>query len=424
MIMESLNVYFGQILTGILSLNTDRSFSYQYDQHWMASQDGFQLSVSLPMQEAPITGSHVRAFFANLLPESAVRNRVARSLGLSEKNDFMLLKKMGGDCAGALSLLPDGMLPESPDRYAYRPMSDKQLADAIRQISVRPLLAGEDSVRISLAGAQEKLALFETDGRFSIPLNNAPSNCILKPAMTDFDASIENECFCMLLARDMGLAVPKVTILLLKGQKALVVQRYDRQTENCSTVRLHQEDFCQAMGLSHELKYQAEGGPGFPECFKMIRKYSANPVKDIQLLLKWVFFNYLIGNMDGHAKNLSFLYHKRQIRLAPFYDLICTEIYEGLTKKAAMKIGNENRPDWVMERHWIRMADDIKLSANVLKKHLAAFCTQLTDIIDTTVTGFIREFGENDLIRSIADKAEKRAVKTMNLFKPRKKKGQ
>jgi HipA-like protein len=88
--MESLNVYFGQILTGILSLNTDRSFSYQYDKHWMESQDGFQLSVSLPMQEAPITGSHVRAFFANLLPESAVRNRVARSLGLSEKNDFML----------------------------------------------------------------------------------------------------------------------------------------------------------------------------------------------------------------------------------------------------------------------------------------------------------------------------------------------
>jgi serine/threonine-protein kinase HipA len=128
--------------------------------------------------------------------------------------------------------------------------------------------------------------------------------------------------------------------------------------------------------------------------------------------------------MDGHAKNLSFLYHKRQIRLAPFYDLICTEIYKGLTKKAAMKIGNENRPDWVMERHWVRMADDIRLSPNVLKKHLAAFCTQLTDTIDTTVTGFIREFGENDLIRSIADTAVKRAVKTMNLFKPRKKKGQ
>jgi serine/threonine-protein kinase HipA len=412
-IVESLNVFFGQILTGILSLNKDRSFSFQYDQQWIESQDGFQLSVSLPIQDTPITGSHVRAFFANLLPESAARNRVARSLGLSEKNDFMLLKELGGDCAGAISLLLDGQWPELPEHDDYRPMSDEQLAHAIRQVPVRPLLAGEEGIRISLAGAQEKLALFETGGRFHIPLNNAPSNCILKPAMRDFDATIENECFCIWLARDMGLPVPGVGILRLEDQKALVVQRYDRKTADGLTVRLHQEDFCQALGLSHELKYQAEGGPGFPPCFQMVRKYSANPVKDVQLLLKWAFFNYLMGNMDGHAKNLSFLYHKRQIRLAPFYDLICTEIYEGLSNKLAMKIGNENRPHWVMERHWERMAVDIGLSPKVLKKHLAEFCSQLTDTLDTTVTRFIRKFGEHDLVLEIAAAGKKRADRTL-----------
>ncbi|MDM8515552.1 HipA N-terminal domain-containing protein [Desulfobacterales bacterium HSG16] len=293
--MESLSVFFGQTLVGILSLNKDRSFMFQYDKNWIKSQDGFQLSISLPMQEGPITGGHVRFFFANLLPESAVRSRVARSLGVSEKNDFMLLKELGGDCAGAISLLQNHHKPETPDLYGYLPISDSQA------------------------------------------------------------------------------------------------------------------DPCPP----HELKYQAEGGPGLSACFSMVRNYSANPVKDIQLLLKWVFFNFLIGNMNGHAKNLSFLYHKRQICLAPFYDLIATEIYESLTRKLAMKIGNENRPDWIMERHWERMASDIKLSLKVVKKHLASFCVQLADTLDSTLTAFTWEYGENGLVRKISAATGKRAARTL-----------
>ena len=411
--MEILNVFFGQHKAGCLTLNKDRSFSFQYDPQWLKSPQGFQLSVSLPLQESAVSGQHVREFFANLLPESGARTRIAHRLGLSEKNDFMLLKELGGDCAGAISLLPEARQPESPALYAYEPVNDRQLGELIRQIPLRPLLAGEQGVRISLAGAQEKLALFKKDNTFYIPLNGAPSTCILKPEMSTFDFSIENECFCMMLARDLSLSVPRVRILVRENQKALVIDRYDRVFRNGAAERLHQEDFCQAMGLSHELKYQAEGGPGLKACFALVREYSVNPVKDFQFLLKWVFFNFLIGNMDGHAKNLSFLYQNRQIRLAPFYDLLCTDIYDGLSKKLAMKIGRENRPDWVMERHWEGLASDIKIAPKVLKKHLTTFCIQMTDTLETTLSGFSREYGENDLVLTIAKASHKRAATTL-----------
>ncbi len=153
----------------------------------------------------------------------------------------------------------------------------------------------------------------------------------------------------------------------------MLIKRYDRILNNNVLNRLHQEDFCQAMGLSHELKYQADGGPGLEACFNLVRAYSANPIKDFQQLMQWVFFNFLIGNMDAHAKNISFIYQGKQIRLAPFYDMMCTNIYEDLLQKFAMKIGGENRPEWIMKRHWKKFAEEIKINNAVLQKQLLNF---------------------------------------------------
>ncbi|MCP4551044.1 MAG: type II toxin-antitoxin system HipA family toxin, partial [Bacteroidetes bacterium] len=349
--METLNVFFRQTRVGFLSIDDRRLFSFQYSKKWLTSPDAFQISISLPMQEDIFLHDIVKSFFSNLLPESAVRELIAKRLGISDKNDFMLLKRIGGECAGAISILPDSEIPESPNQYTYRSLSDEQLADLIKHIPRRPLLAGQEGIRISLAGAQEKLALFYKDPAFYIPENGAPSNFILKPGMAHFQSSIENECFCMMLANAVGLNVPPVRIARKEAQKVLLIKRYDRVLDNDVPMRLHQEDFCQAMGLSHELKYQADGGPGLKACFDLARAYSANPIKDFQQLMQWVFFNYLIGNMDGHAKNLSFIYQAKQIRLAPFYDMLCTDIYEDLSQKLAMKIGGENRLEWIMERH-------------------------------------------------------------------------
>jgi len=308
-------------------------------------------------------------------------------------------------------------LPESCEHYSYRPLTGEQLSDLIKEIPTRPLLAGEEGIRISLAGAQEKLVLLFKKSRFYIPLNGAPGNFILKPRMLHFHSSIENECFCMMLADALALPVPSVKILTEKDQKVLLIQRYDRVFDKGSVRRIHQEDFCQAMGLSHELKYQADGGPGLKACFSLVRAHSANPIKDLQHLLRWVFFNYLIGNMDAHAKNLSFLYDSRQIRLAPFYDMLCTDIYENLTKKLAMKIGGENRPEWVMARHWERLAKEVNISPSVLKKQLSSFCEALPDRVHGTHLKFIEKYGHNQLVEAIVSAVQKRNIRTLKLLK-------
>jgi len=412
--VESLNVFFEQTLVGILHLDDNRLFSFQYSKNWIDGPDAFPLSLSLPLKEASFPDDTARSFFANLLPESAVRALIARRLGLSEKNDFMLLKRIGGECAGAVSILPGSILPESGEQYSYRRLSDEQLSDLIQKIPIRPLLAGEDGIRISLAGAQEKLVLFYEKGSFYIPLNGAPSNCILKPGMVHFPSSIENECFCMMLAHDLDLTVAQVRILKKNNQKALLIRRYDRIDVTDTVTRLHQEDFCQAMGLSHELKYEADGGPGLKECFDLVRDYSANPIKDMQQFLHWVFFNYLIGNMDGHAKNLSFLYHRRQIRLAPFYDLLCTDMYEGLAKRLAMKIGGENRPGWILAGHWEGLAKDLKISPSVLKKQLSGFCRKCALTVEATYMRFTGEYGQHKLVEDIVTAIKKRTAGTFD----------
>jgi len=416
LILETLNVFFGQIKVGSLSIDGRRLFSFQYSKKWLTSPDAFQISISLPMQEGIFSHDKVRSFFSNLLPESAVRELIAKRLGISDKNDFMLLKRIGGECAGAITILPESEIPESPDQYTYRSLSDKQLVDLIKHIPRHPLLAGQEGIRISLAGAQEKLALFYKDPTFYIPINGAPSNYILKPGMAHFQSSIENECFCMMLANAIDLNVPPVIITPKETQKVLLIKRYDRILDNDVPMRLHQEDFCQAMGLSHELKYQADGGTGLKECFDLVRAYSVNPIKDFQQLMQWVFFNYLIGNMDGHAKNLSFIYQAKQIRLAPFYDMMCTEIYEDLSQKLAMKIGGENRPEWIMERHWKRFAEEIKINNAVLQKRLLDFCLKVTNKIDSAYTDFIKRYQRNSLLEDIIPAIKKRSDRTLKQF--------
>ncbi|MBC2705124.1 type II toxin-antitoxin system HipA family toxin [Desulfobacula sp.] len=414
--METLNIFFGQIIVGSLRINDKRKFSFEYSKNWLTSPDAFQISISLPMQEDIFFHDKVKSFFSNLLPESAVRKLISKQLGISDKNDFMLLKRIGGECAGAISTLPESEVPESPDQYIYNSLSDKQIADLIMHIPRRPLLAGQEGIRISLAGAQEKLALFFKDPEFYIPTNGAPSNVILKPAMAYFQASIENECFCMMLANAVDLNVPPVLIVRKDSQKVLLIKRYDRILNNDVLNRLHQEDFCQAMGLSHELKYQADGGPGLEACFNLVRKYSANPIKDFQQLLQWVFFNFLIGNMDAHAKNLSFMYQAKQIRLAPFYDMMCTNIYEDLSQKLAMKIGGENRPEWIMEKHWERFAMEIKISNPVLQKRLSDFCLKLINKIDSTYASFIGKYQRDRILDEIITTIKARTHRTLRQF--------
>ncbi|MCP4686909.1 MAG: type II toxin-antitoxin system HipA family toxin, partial [Desulfobacterales bacterium] len=369
--MKRLTVVQDNARVGELWLDRRRRFVFRYDEKYLERRNARPLSLSLPLREAPFEKDAARPFFSNLLPEGDIRDTIARHHHVSPKNDFALLEKIGGECAGAVSILPEGARAETGE--GYLPISPDELDEMIATRPRGPLLTAREESRLSLAGAQDKLPVFIKDGEFFLTMGARPSSHILKPRNRYFEDMIQNEAFCMALAKSVGLPAPDAFIWKGERNIAYVVERYDRKMHEDGTVsRLHQEDFCQAMGLSPDQKYESEGGPGLIDCFALLQKNSAHPLRDRKRLMEWVIFNYLIGGADAHAKNISLLYLSGKIVLAPFYDLVSTLVYPGLTSKMSMKIGKENRFKWLQERHWTRFALGIDVKPGFLFSTAAA----------------------------------------------------
>lgn len=410
---ESLLIYFNETLTGKLWLDENRTYHFRYDPEWLRDPHSIPLSVSLPLQDETMAGDAVRFFFANILPEGSVRDRIAAKLGLSTKNIFGLLRELGGDCAGAISLYPERALL-SERQKAYRKLSALELEKIAADLPKRPLLAGEDGLRLSLAGAQDKLPLRFDGKSFYLPAGGAPSTHILKPSIPHLKLTVFNEAFCMALARASGLPAPECIILNFGSNHALLVARYDRRVDHEEIRRVHQEDFCQALGQSPEIKYEAEGGPGLKCCADILRRHSASPARDLMLLLRWTLFNVLLGNADAHAKNLSLLYDQGKApRLAPFYDLISTLMYQELSRKMAMKIGGENRPEWLMNRHWCRMARELDLKPKFVLDELGLFCQVVGEAVDPALEGFAEHSSAHAFLDKLAGAVKDRTERNM-----------
>lgn len=395
-----LNVYLGNRLVGTLSSADNGNLSFVYSDEWLNDPDSFPLSLYLPKRRERYPDEIARPFFVNLLPEATVLAAVARKLGISSRNHFALLAAIGGECAGAVSLLPQGSDPSTAG--SYREVTDEELDGIIGQMPQRPFLAGEEGVRLSLAGAQYKLPVFiRQDGTFCLALGNAPSSHIIKPEMAGIEYSVRNEALCMDLAARLGLPVPE-TLIRQTAHEVLVVKRFDRTpTDDGSIARLHQEDFCQALGFMPDTKYETEGGPGLKACFGLLERFSASPAKDRQTLLNWVVFNALIHNADAHAKNISILYTAEGIRLAPFYDLLCTGLYEGISEKMAMRIGNENRPKWIVTRHWERFAQEVGIGAKLVFRTLSEMSEVILPVFSATAQEHCDRYGDSKVYQNL-----------------------
>lgn len=384
---DTLNIYWDRRLAGRLRLDEKRNFIFQYEPSWLAGAAAHALSVRLPLRPEPFPDDAARPFFSNLLPEARIRELIAKGLGVSDKNDFKLLEELGGECAGAISLLREGSEPAADGKY--RPVTSKDLDGMIEEMPRRPLLTAKEGMRLSLAGAQNKLPVYVKEGKVYLPTGSYSSSHILKPKIPEFADTVENEVFCMLLAGKCGLPAPEVSIFGGK-HRCCLVERYDRTLgANAIPVRLHQEDFCQALGYGYDQKYEAEGGPGLKACFTLLTEHSTEPLQDRRNMLRWVVFNYLIGNCDAHAKNISMLL-SGAARLAPFHDLMSTVVYPGLTDKMAMKVGGENRPKWLMKRHWQRFAED----AGVGEKAVFGASRELAETLPALAAALEKEFVE------------------------------
>ena len=362
---DTLQVYWNRVLVGTLEHKATR-LAFRYDAQYLSRTGAMPLSRHLPLQHEAFDHEASAAFFANLLPEGDIRRQVARNVGVSAENIFAMLAAIGGDCAGAVSLLPPGVSVDA--RGFYHPISREKLAEELAHLPAHPFLAGDEGVRLSLAGAQNKLPIYYDGRDFFIPEGHYPSSHILKTAIAQLDGSVANEAFCMTLARNVGLPVPLAEIVDVNGTPVYLVERYDRALRADGTIeRLHQEDFCQALGIPPEMKYEAEGGPGFRDCFKLVELWSDEPIVDSLVLLDWVLFNLLIGNADSHAKNLSLLYAGGTIRLAPFYDLLSTAAYERINNKLAMKMGGQRDHRYLAPHHLVRFVEEIGIELRTVK---------------------------------------------------------
>jgi serine/threonine-protein kinase HipA len=408
---ELLHVYIDAAKVGVLN----GEYFFTYEPRWLESKEPIPLSLSLPLQIEPFPPEAAKAFFSNLLPEGQLRDHFASKHRVSPDDDFGLLAALGGDCAGALALYPGG-----PDYVyetkapSYRPLTSDELRQLLDEAYIMDpsFLGEEERTRLSLAGVQDKLPVAIHGDTISLPLDGSPSTHILKPPNHRFPTLVENEAFCMTLARAMGLQVPNTSLLKI-GEKALVylIERYDRQVDkNGGQARIHQEDFCQATGKSYRLKYEEKGGPGFHDCFQIIGR-CRNPLADRIKLLNLAIFNYLICNADCHAKNTSVLYDSGpNPSLAPFYDLVCTGIYPQLSSQLAMAIGGSYDPREITAKSWADFAEQAGIRSSkpvtdTLRKMATALPGKAAEVAKTMTV----QYGESRAYPLIVEKITQRA---------------
>lgn len=380
---EKLNVFLKRTFVGVLSVENHR-LSFSYDENFSKSADAQALSVSLPLPPAAYSSEEVEAFFSGLLPDEDIRKKLSRYFHVSETNTFGLLKEIGAECAGAISVLLDGCLPGDDIAPEYTPLSEDEAYDLLVNLKRNPLgIDANGYFRISGSGAQDKLIARVENGKVLIPRNNTPSTHIIKPDINGIENSAFNEFFCMRLAKEMGLPVSEVNMLKLKDKTFFVTERYDRlYSADNKIIRLHQEDFCQALHYDPKIKYENEGGPAISQCFYCIKRNSSQPAKDQFIFIDALLFNFLIGNGDAHGKNFSLLYKNNQILFAPLYDLMstiaCFRKGDRRKIKMAMKIDGEYLFSYIFMDKFGDLAESLGLKRDIFKKE---FEKKFSDIV-------------------------------------------
>ena len=330
-------------------------YFFEYDSQWLGQPGGYVLAPQFGLASTRYVGALVKSFFENLLPEGTALDDVLAALALREASAFELLGHLGQELPGVLALLP----ADAPRmaQQQYRALPYEVLSQRLR--SQQPLLVSNDQTTMSLAGAQEKMGLrFDKRTRqLSESIQTSPTTHILKPDTRQlrYQPSAINEYACMKLARAMKLPVPDVWFLRVP-QPVYIVERYDRMNIAGNIVGLHQFDGCQLLGRGSGWKYERQGGlVSLPKLVAALRALAVRG-SDMLQFQRWVMFNYLVGNADAHAKNISVLADEKGFRLAPFYDLLCVRAYgdSGL----ALYIGDEDTFDAVGMHSWEALCND------------------------------------------------------------------
>lgn len=369
-----------QIHVGDISFSTADDAFFSYSKEYLQRREARAISLSLPLREQKFTAKQTKNFFSGLLPEGFTRRSVASWMHVDEDDYISLLFGLGQECLGAIRI-SDGN--ESPkDIYERLSMDQvKKLANEGASKSTQILV----ETHLSLTGATGKVGLYlddETDGWY-LPLGTAPSTHIVKQSHVRLEGIVTNERLCLLTASKLGICVPESFIINTGDAKdrdiLFATKRYDRKITDQSILvnglrkpyRLHQEDFSQALGIPSSEKYEHDYAGYLQKMFGILRRYSADPLRDQEELWKVLILNILLGNTDCHIKNSSLIYNENltAIRLAPAYDMVSTTVYESAAKQMAMSIGGEYDIRRIEEKNIFDCADEVGIGRKIAGRY-------------------------------------------------------
>lgn len=426
--IDTLDVYISGRRVGDLYHLPGGRLSFAYSDQWMNGRVAIPLSLSMPTITKTYNGKVVEAFLWGLLPDNEqTLARWAQRFQVSARNPFALLKNVGRDCAGALQFLPHG--DEISRGEDVQLLTDEQLGDRLRDLRRDGSATRRigDPGQFSLAGAQAKTAFhFNKDtGQWGIPLGDTPTTHIFKPPMPHLHGHTENEHFCLQLARMLGMDAAHSQVLEFAGEKAIIIERYDRRNIDGKTIRIHQEDMCQALSVMPTLKYENQGGPGIVPISTKVLSASKDPVSDRQTFMEANIFNWIIGGTDAHAKNYSMLLGAQsEARLAPLYDIssILPHLGEGEIQaeirdlKLAMKIDKTYEIDGIMPRYWERCASSAKVSSEFTMRTIRHKLAVMPDVASDCAATMRAEGITHEIVDQLVDTIASRASRLTKVY--------
>lgn len=380
-------------LVGHIFYDNALNAKFLYSKEYLQNKNSVPISISLPLQEESFTASQTRNFFEGLLPEGFTRKSVAKWMHVDETDYISLLYGLGQECLGAIQVTDDFVSSDS----SYEKLQMEQVRELANEGATKSAQLVTKS-HLSLTGASGKVGLYydADNDQWYLPVGNAPSTHIVKQSHVRLNGIVTNEQLSLMTAAALNIDIPQSFIIntgYAQDKDILfATKRYDRIFEaSCTNIdgiicplRLHQEDFAQALGISAMDKYEKNYEGYLKAMFDLLRNHSTNPISDQLQLWKIIIFDFLIGNTDNHIKNFSILYGKslHSLRLAPAYDIISTTVYEGSTRDMAFHIGGEYSIDRIKEKNFLYAAKEIGLGHKIAMKYFEEMCNSFENALN------------------------------------------
>lgn len=403
------------VMAGEIIGNHSEDAHFKYSREYLKNPENRPISMSLPLRDEAFDTQRTRIFFEGLLPEGFTRRCVANWMHMDENDYLSILSGLGNECLGAVKIIESDQYPVVPE---YRILPDSEVKNLAREGATESAQL-VTKAHLSLTGASGKVGLYydQPTGQWYLPLGEAPSTHIVKQSHVRLKKIVGNEQLCLLTAKKLAIEIPE-SFIVNTGNSSdedvlFATKRYDRifglkpRLLNRLPVplRLHQEDFAQALGIPAANKYEKNQENYLKKMFELLRYYSSDPISDQLKLWDICVFNYLVGNTDNHIKNLSLLYSPdlKSVRLAPAYDIISTMIYESSTENMALSIGGRYEINDITRNSFEKEAKNIGLGKQIAMKRfdrlVSNFETAMTQAQEELIAqGFIQIYGVKEQI--------------------------